>query len=219
MMPMSNHDLCLNVGCWTSVAEGWLNVDASVYVRLSKIPLLGSPILSAINAPQFPTSIQCGDLVKGLNIASNSCQLIFASHILEHLTLSDFNRALDNLYSYLKSEGILRVIVPDLETYIKDYLEQRANPQTASKAAYTLMKKSFLGNQGSRRSFYHRFQEIFANSRHQWMWDQPSLTEALENHGFKNIRRCYYGDWADPRFELVEEKDRHWQAICLEATK
>jgi SAM-dependent methyltransferase len=216
---MSDNDICLNIGCWTSVGDGWLNVDASIYVKLSKIPLVGSLILAGMKAPQFPASIQCGDLVKGLQIPVNSCQLIFASHVLEHLTLSDFNIALKNLYLYLKPGGIIRIIVPDLESYVKDYLEQRADPQKAAQAAYQLMNNSYLGNQASRRSFYHRFREIFANSRHQWMWDEPSLTEALKQQGLKDIRRCYYGDWSDPRFQLVEEKNRHWKAICLEATK
>jgi hypothetical protein len=217
MIPRDN--LCLNVGCWTDVAEEWINVDASVYVKISKIPMVGSLILSTLKAPRFPPSIYCGDVVKGLNIKQNSCQLIFVSHVLEHLSLTDFYLALKNLYSYLRKDGIIRIIVPDLESYINDYLKQKSNPNTTTQAAYKLMKNSYLGYQPSRRTLYHRWREILANSRHQWMWDEASLTAALREQGFKNIKKHEYGHWSDPRFQLVEKKERHYQAICLEATK
>jgi hypothetical protein len=216
---MNQQNICLNVGCWTDIAEEWLNVDASFYVRLSKIPVVGLAILSALKAPQFPPSVCHGDLVKGLNLPPESCQLIFASHVLEHLSLEDFERALSNLYIYLKSDGILRIIVPDLAWYAKKYIQSLSEPEKSSQAATEFMDISFLGYRASRRTLYHRLQEILSNSRHQWMWDEPSLRTALEKQGFKDIKRCKYQDWSDPRFQLVEKKNRHYQSICVEATK
>ncbi|MBD1907710.1 hypothetical protein NDI37_15700 [Funiculus sociatus GB2-A5] len=75
-----------------------------------------------------------------------------------------------------------------------------------------------LGNTGSRITIKERLKELFSNSRHQWMWDEPSLTEASIKHGFKNIRRCEYGDWSNP-IGTVGRKDRHGDAICIEVTK
>ncbi|MBD1933183.1 MULTISPECIES: hypothetical protein [Cyanophyceae] len=75
-----------------------------------------------------------------------------------------------------------------------------------------------LGNTGSRITIKERLKELFSNSRHQWMWDEPSLTEASIKHGFKNIRRCEYGNWSNP-IGTVESKDRHGDAICIEVTK
>lgn len=216
---MNNQNICLNVGCWTDIAEGWLNIDASFYVKLSKIPVVGSTILSALKAPQFPSSVCYGDMVKGLNLQPESCQLIFASHVLEHLSLEDFDRALNNLYVYLKSGGTLRIIVPNLEAYAKNYLKTLSVPEKSSQAADKFMNISFLGYKSSRRTIYHRLQEVLSNSRHQWMWDEPSLKTALEKHGFKDIKRCKYQDWSDQRFELVEKKKRHYLSICLEANK
>jgi Methyltransferase domain len=216
---MNKKDICLHIGCWQDVGAGWENFDASIYVKISKIPLIGNQILATVKAPQFSPQIQYGDVIKGLNIPPNSCKLIFASHILEHLTLADFDLALTNIYNYLQPEGTLRIIVPDLESYIHKYAAQKNNQNTAATAAYVFMTESFLGEQDSRKTFLQRFKSIFSNSRHQWMWDEQSLTSALTKHGFKNIKKCGYGQWADPRFELVERKDRHDDAICLEATK
>ena len=124
-----------------------------------------------------------------------------------------------NIYFYLQPGGILRIIVPDLEAYIKVYIEKRQEESTLAKAAPDFMVGSGLGYAKTRSTFTDRFSEIFANSRHQWMWDEPSLSEALIKHGFKNIRRCQYGEWEDSRFKAIENKKRHWKSLCLEATK
>jgi hypothetical protein len=51
------------------------------------------------------------------------------------------------------------------------------------------------------------------------MWDEPSLTNAFSQHGFKNIRRCSYGDWSDPRFGAIEKESSYLNAIGIEGTK
>ncbi|MBD1926679.1 hypothetical protein H6F74_10540 [Trichocoleus sp. FACHB-90] len=75
-----------------------------------------------------------------------------------------------------------------------------------------------LGNTGSRITIKERLKELFSNSIHQWMWDEPSHTEALTKHGFKNIRRYEYGDGSNS-IGTVGRKDRHEDAICIEAIK
>lgn len=216
---MNQDELCLNIGSWLDVAQGWTNVDSSAYIRISQIPIIGSLILSAVHAPSIPQSIIYGDLVKGLKIEPNSCKLIFASHILEHLSLADFHVALNNLYVYLQPQGILRIIVPDLKQYINQYTQQLSEESKANQAAHSFIFGSGLGYKKTRQSLSHRFQEILSNSRHQWMWDEPSLSTALSKHGFKDIRRCKYGEWQDTRFAAVEKEKRHWNSLCLEATK
>lgn len=211
--------ICLNVGCWIDAPDGWENIDASPSVKLATVPLIGRFLVSAMGGPDFPKSVKYGDLIKGLSLKPNSCELIFASHVLEHLSLSDFHTSLNNIYAYLQPGGIFRVIIPDLEQYVAKYTKQRSEGTTSAKAASTFMQASCLGHQRSRTGLKHRFHELLSNSRHQWMWDEPSLTEALIQHGFKNVRRCQFGDWSDPRFGLVERQDRHWEALCLEATK
>ena len=216
---MNTGGICLNIGCWVDAPKEWENVDASPYVKISKIPIFGPLIISAVSAPKLPSSVKYGDLLKGLNIKPESCELVFASHVLEHLSLSDFHIALNNIYSYLQPGGIFRAIVPDLEQYIGKYKEHRSEHALATKAAHKFMQDSGIGQTESRKDIQQRLREVFSNSRHQWMWDEPSLSDALIQHGFKNIQRCNYGDWSDPRFGLVENKGRHWDAICLEATK
>lgn len=210
---------CLHIGCGLKVIDGWINIDASPSLRLSKIPFFGSYLISYIKGPEWSTKAEYGDIAKGLDIANNSCELIFMAHVLEHLSKNDFYVALNNIYSYLKPGGIFRTIVPDLEYYVNNYIERRSNIELSSQAAHEFMQSSLVGNSGSRASFYQRFREAFSNSRHQWMWDEPSLTEAFVQQGFKNIKKCNYGDWSDSRFKLVETEKNYLGAICIEGIK
>ncbi|MHC5822457.1 MAG: hypothetical protein ACYT04_43135, partial [Nostoc sp.] len=81
------------------------------------------------------------------------------------------------------------------------------------------MKTSLIGYQVSRKTIFHRLREPLSNSRHLWMWDKPSLIQALHQHGFKSVRQCHYGDWSDPRFAIVESELCYPRAIGIEAIK
>lgn len=114
--------LCLHIGCGLNIPDSWENIDASPSLILSKVPVLSSLLLILNRRPNWQKSVKYGDVIKGLNYQENSCDLIFAAHVLEHLSLSDFHLALDNIYSYLKPGGIFRFIVPDLKQYIDLYM-------------------------------------------------------------------------------------------------
>lgn len=196
--------ICLHIGCGLVTPDGWENIDASPSLRLSQIPIIGRYLVAMRKGPDWAKSAQYGDIVRGLNLQPDTCELIFASHVLEHLSLKDFHVAMDNIYKYLKPGGYFRAIVPDLEALINRYVRQRADSAMATKAASDFVTDTWMGHPGSRRNFYLRLQESFANSRHQWMWDEFSLFDAFFQHSFKNIKRCKHGEWSDPRFAKVD---------------
>jgi len=182
---------------------------------------MGKIIAKAFTFPPWPKSIMYGDIVRGLKIPKSSCQLIFASHVVEHLSERDALLALENIYSYLCPGGIFRCIVPDLETYVKEYLRQldSSEPKETAEANSYFMRKANIGIQGSRSHLLGRLREALANSRHQWMWDRPSLESALLNARFEQVSFRKYGEWSDDRFREVEEESRHLDSICAEARK
>jgi SAM-dependent methyltransferase len=209
----------LNIGCGDVSPAEWENIDASLSLRISKIPLIGHITSSLIKNHRWSNLVQYGDLVKGLPQKKGKCKLIFACHMLEHLSIEDFNHAMQNAYTCLKPGGVFRVIVPDLEQYINAYKIYRADETLSDKAAHEFMIKSWLGHRGRRNRFSLRLTEGFSNSRHQWMWDEPSLKAAFIQHGFQNVRRCYYGDWPDAHFALVEKEGNYVNAVGIEGIK
>ncbi|WP_239121603.1 MULTISPECIES: methyltransferase domain-containing protein [Spirulina sp. CCY15215] len=211
--------ICLHIGCGLIIAEGWKNIDASPSLRLVKIPIIGRFLIPVLKLPAWSTNAQYGNIVKGLDIAPNSCDLIYASHVLEHLSITDFKIAMERIYSYLKPQGIFRAVVPNLEDLIATYIREKKEEKLASQASINFMTNSLIGHLGTRKALGDRLREMFSNNRHQWMWDESSLTNAFIEQGFKDVRLCQYQEWRDDRFAGVEHPESFENAICIEGIK
>ena len=91
-----------NIGCGKVIRKEWINLDL------------------------FPSSsevIKC-DITKGLPFQDNTIDACYSSHVLEHLTPDDGKNFLAEQFRVLKSGGIIRVVVPDLENICSNYLAQ-----------------------------------------------------------------------------------------------
>ena len=137
----------IQYGCGLSAPVGWINYDSSPSLIISKIPLIRFVLSNFI--PPFPSNIKFGDIVRGLSLKQETCKGIYASHVLEHLALEDFRRALLNTYSLLSVGGIFRLVVPDLEWAIKEYYNS-----TRSTRSYEFMNETHLGITKKRKRFY-----------------------------------------------------------------
>lgn len=178
-------------------------------MRLQKIPLLG-PLLTR-GGPQFPRTARYGDIVRGLPIAPGSCDAVYCSHVLEHLSLEDLRTALRNIRSYLKPAGVFRFVVPDLENYARNYLAS-----TAEQPAMYFMEETMLGYAQRARGLSGVMRSAWGNSRHMWMWDYKSLAVELAKAGFRPIRRAQYGDSPDAHFRDVEDAGRWANQLGME---
>jgi SAM-dependent methyltransferase len=201
-------------GCGFSAPEGWVNYDASPTLRFEKTPLLGK--LYSRNSQRFPENVKYGDIVKGLPEAPNSCDAVYCSHILEHLSYNDFIIALKNTYAILKPGGIFRGVVPDLKTAALYYIE---NYDTLESPASDFMRDTMLGIESRNKSLTSAFKGFLGNSKHFWMWDYKSLEFELKKAGFKNIRPCVFGDSIESKFSLVEDIGRFNAAAAFECQK
>ncbi len=179
-----------------------MNFDASPTRFFERIPLLGR--LYKKNNFRFASSVEYGDIVKGLPISNNSVSGLYASHVLEHLTLEDCKTALKNSYTVLKAGGRFRLIVPDLRVRAEKYVATSTDPEAAS----AFMHSVGLGQTSRLRGVVPRLAHYFGNSAHLWMWDEASMTTAVRAAGFSRVRRCEFGDSGDPMFALVEERER-----------
>jgi SAM-dependent methyltransferase len=199
-------------GCGFCAPDAWRNFDASPTLLFEKLPLIGK--LYTPNASRFPSNVERGNIVKGLPVDSDSCAGIYASHILEHLALGDFRAAIKNVYKYLRAGGLFRLVVPDLEVLARKYIDSDDN-----EAAEEFMRATSLGVEATPRGMNGRLRSLIGNSRHLWMWDFKALDRELRAVGFKEVRRCTFGDSDDPMFELVEEADRFVDAVAAECVK
>lgn len=201
-------------GCSWSAPEGWTNFDSSFTLKWERLPLLGR---YTKNSTRFPDYVLQGDIVEGLPVPDESCLGVYASHVLEHLTLEDFHKALDNTYRILSKGGIFRLIVPDLERAAREYVANLDRGQPDANA--TFLKETHLGKKSQERGFMGLGKKLFNTSSHLWMWDKYSMSAALAGHGFQSIRPCSFGDCEDPMFSIVEDKGRFDKAVAIEARR
>jgi len=88
----------LHLGCGKLYLDGWTNVDIS------------SPIADIKD-----------DVTKLDTIKDNSCDIIYACHVLEHLGREGYKRALSLWSRKLKNGGTIRIAVPDFQKVLKLY--------------------------------------------------------------------------------------------------
>lgn len=208
--------LYVQYGCGLSAPDGWINFDSSPTLRIQKLPVLGASSSRFLNA-RFPKSVRLGDITEGLPIEKNSCDGIYCSHVLEHLSLEDFYRAIDNTRQILKPGALFRLVMPDLMAIVKKY--EQASAAGDPSASLQFMDDSGIALKTRPRGLKGVATTVLGNSRHQWLWDYESTISALEDAGFTDIRRCLFNDSADDMFRLVEESDRFENAVALEMTK
>jgi predicted SAM-dependent methyltransferase len=199
-------------GCGLFAPRGWINFDASPTLRLQKIPILGRLITR--KHVVFPANVKYGDIVAGLPVHDDTCDAVYCSHVLEHLALQEVECALRNTFRILKPGGIFRLVLPDFEFAVKQYL----NDDSPS-AVFAFLKYTGLGRVKRSRGVRAVIENSLGNASHLWMWDYKGLADQLKQVGFSDIRRATYKDSKFPQFCEVEQKGRWNSALGIEANK
>jgi len=190
--------------------DGWINFDASPSLRLQRLPLVGR----CFKSPPFPQNVRYGDIVQGLPLAKDSCEAIYCSHVLEHLSLTDLQIVLRNTRSYLKEGGVFRLVVPDLECLAQSYLKSQE-----ADAAIRFVENTGLGLKERPRKLAAFFRSWLGHSRHRWMWDFKALSMELAQAGFCGVRRAIFGDSRLACFKAVEDPARWKDCLGIECAR
>jgi cephalosporin hydroxylase/predicted SAM-dependent methyltransferase len=91
----------LNLGCGRTIHRDWLNVDM---------------------APSNPTVIT-HNLLEPLPLDDGTCSAVYSSHVLEHIPKDKAPAFIAECFRVLVPGGVLRIVVPDLETIARLYLK------------------------------------------------------------------------------------------------
>ncbi|ELS31103.1 MULTISPECIES: class I SAM-dependent methyltransferase [Pseudanabaena] len=200
-------------GCGLCAPSQWLNFDVSPAMRLQSLPIIGKLIPSGAFG-RYPTNVLYGDIVESLPIPDGSVELLYCSHVLEHMSLEELRCALRNCYRHLKVGGIFRLVVPDLEAMVKLYIHS-----TEPEAAHEFMRITLLGKEQRRRDLLSFVKDWLAGNNHLWMYDYNSLSMELAKAGFQNIRRARFGDSNIEAFGDVEDPNRWTMELGIHCQK
>jgi hypothetical protein len=98
----------INVGCGSIYHNAWINLD--VY-------------------PSSP-GVRRWDIRKGIPFPEGQADAVYASHVIEHLSRSDAMRLAKECRRALRSDGVIRLVVPDLEAIVSHYLRLLAQAKS-----------------------------------------------------------------------------------------
>lgn len=239
----------LNLGCGnkTSNKSDVINIDWSIYLRLkhnffvkSFMPLLlRGQRLERYNA--LPRNVMVHDLKKGLPYVSGSIDVVYHSHLLEHLDRDIAKLFLLEAKRVLKPGGIHRIVVPNFEILCKNYIshitdcenddtERKNHENFIAKIIEQSVRKEAFGT-GQQQSVMRCIENIiFGDARkrgetHQWMYDKISLKVALLDAGYKEILVQKYNTslipkWNEYGLDLDEDAGQYkLDSLYIEAIK
>jgi SAM-dependent methyltransferase len=210
----------INIGCGMTPLPGWRNFDNSLSLRLAKTPtaiyFLG--LLGFLNKQQQEfidfarnNNIEYGDATKTLPIASEAVDIIYTSHMLEHLDRSQADNFFKESRRLLRPGGIIRIIVPDLRIMVDEYLADKDSTVFLDRM---LLCSSQLTSLGQRLKFI-----VTGLRHHLWMYDAKSLSEILIKHGFTNITVQPAGSTLIEDYYPINLHERSSESIYLEAVQ
>ncbi|MCY4145475.1 MAG: methyltransferase domain-containing protein [Chloroflexi bacterium] len=130
-----------------------------------------------------------------------SFALIFGEHVIEHLEFHEAALMLGECFRALRSGGILRVATPDLAQIIALYTCPEAPPQRA----YIRWIMDTFRSQIGEYNPAHAINQSFHGWRHKFIYDAPTLIQALAAAGFIRIERCEPGESGDDRLRGIEQ--------------
>lgn len=215
----------LNLGCGSVRPKGWINTDSSLNANLQRIPFIGKPLAKIFNPVGYDSNnLIYMNLNKNWRYKSSSVDIVYASHLFEHLTLQSADLFLKEAYRVLKPGGVMRIVVPDLYQIVKKYINEydsfaaNEDPTEFVMWAINMHREGQYGSPSVIRKIIHEWQGY--PHQHKFMYDPKSLSQKVLKYGFKEPKLLSYGisDYI-PEIADVEGKSESYLSVYLEVKK
>jgi predicted SAM-dependent methyltransferase len=228
----------LNLGCGTKTSDrpGVVNIDQSILLRIKKsayLSKLAPLLLNGIRRERFdalPENILVHDLAKGIPFGDDTVDVVYHSHVLEHLDRGVARKFLAEVKRVLRPGGIHRIVVPDFEYVCRRYLSHLDS--CVSDRQEASLHDSYLGDvieqsvrkEASGTSMQSPVRQFVENKllgdarkraeTHQWMYDKVNLKSALEELGYSKVVIQKYdsslvADWNDYGLDVDGNGNEH----------
>lgn len=175
----TNQDIKLEIGAGDKKgSNGWLTLDL------------------------FKSCDLTWDLRNGIPFPDGTVNMIYSSHLFEHLTFKEINLLLQECKRALKEEGVFSICVPNARLYIDAYIKKQNQFITDQKSYY---KPAF----NSYASIDLVNYIAYMDGHHKYMFDQENLISILEMNDFRNVKLRVF----DPNIDLSERDHESIYAI------
>jgi predicted SAM-dependent methyltransferase len=172
----------LHIGCGDNLLSGWLNTE---YEGIA------------------PRSVLYLDASEPFPLPSDTFDLVFSEHMIEHVSLGAAFSMLQESRRVLKPGGLIRISTPPLEYLIKllvsptpedeEYLRfhcQEWNPQSPVFTAAVAVA------------------DYYKLWGHQFVYDEPTLRALMSKAGFVSIEKVAINESSHPELRNLEHDER-----------
>lgn len=168
-------NLLVNVGAGDAGKAGWINLDG---YRAKGITLRW-------------------DARKSLPFPDKSVKGIFAEHVFEHIDYrEEAPRFLAEARRVLKDNGVLRIIVPDAEKYLRAYVKESWSDLISLRPLNPELKDHHFDFKYSTRM--ELVNVVFRQgNEHKFAYDFETLSLLLKRNGFQRVVKQKYGECID----------------------
>jgi SAM-dependent methyltransferase len=219
--------LILNLGCGmrTSQHPDVLNVDWSLNIRIKKSKLLRAAVTPFLDARRRGRLEQMGghmlahDLSKGIPFDAGSVDVVYHSHVLEHLDRLIARGFLEETLRVLKPGGLCRIVVPDFEFSCRAYIDHldacRRDPMQkvehesfVGEVLEQSVRREAAGTSGRKGMARVIDRVVLGDARrrgetHQWMYDAVTLPYILEGLGYGQVTLRSWNSSAIPNWDEI----------------
>ena len=177
----------VNIGCGRTPTKGWRNYDNSWTLRLSKVAIVvwfarKFGLLSKLQEEFIvflqQADIKYADATNRIPEHSGSVDVLYTSHMLEHLDRMDAMKFLAEAKRVIRKGGILRIAVPNIRYYVDMYMKDGDADRFVEGTLLVAPKP-----RGLWRKLIHL---LVSDRNHKWMYDGQSLCRLLVSAGFHN---------------------------------
>ena len=126
----------INIGCGSQPINGWINYDYNKFIFVARISILRYFLRHSNFLPEGyklfmdqvrEKNIRFANAGKHIPEKDNSVDILYSSHMLEHLDKAETDIFLREAKRVIVPGGIIRIVVPDFDNLINEY-KQSNNP-------------------------------------------------------------------------------------------
>lgn len=204
-----------NLGCSGRVCAGWTNIDFSLLVRLGRYRLFCKALyrFGILDKARYERMYKLAgeiivwDLRNGIPFPDKAFDVVYHSHLLEHIDRETAPDFLKECYRVLKPGGRLRIVVPDFELLSRRYIELISKIDSGEKvlvgnakqlesavaAMIDQMVTRVPRDRAERPALIRLLEHLFVGdtanngAMHRWMYDRYSLRSILEQAGYIEV--------------------------------
>lgn len=208
--------LRLNLGSGPHTVPGWTSIDRSPNIVLDRLPaakilLHRMRIIEDAHLALWPRDIVRRDIRSPLPYRTGSADAIYSSHALEHVFLDEAEAILRECHRVLRPTGILRLALPDAETFARNLVSAADGPDSGRR-----FNRNLASHPEQRPTGWRRLRSPLASAPHRWQPTESLVSDLLLSAGFIDIIRQTYRTGHFPDLSLVEHREH---SLFVEACK